>query len=151
MFAYKNQTPDVQQVAQRLNASAVLTGRILKQGDTLDIRVELTDARNNAHMWGAHYTRKAADIFAVQDDIATQVTDTLRVRLTSGLQGQITKRYTTNADAYRLYLQGRYYLNEGSEANMNRAITSFDQAIALDPDTPSPTPPEARRSSIWAI
>jgi eukaryotic-like serine/threonine-protein kinase len=133
VFSYKNQTPNLQQVAQRLNVQAVLTGRVLMQGDTLDVRVELTDAQNNAQLWGDHYTRKAADIFAVQDEIARQVTDALRVRLTGGQQEQVTKRYTDNAEAYRLYLRGRYYMNEGSEEDASRAISFFDQAIALDP------------------
>jgi len=133
VFSYKNQTPNLQQVAQRLGVQAVLTGRVLMQGDTLDVRVELTDAQNNSQLWGDHYTRKAADIFAVQDEIARQVTEALRVRLTGGQQEQLTKRYTENAEAYRLYLQGRYYLNEDSEEDLNRATPLFDQAIALDP------------------
>ncbi len=133
VFSYKNQTPDLQQVARKLNVQAVLTGRVLAQGDTLNISVELTDTQNNTQLWGQHYTRKAPDIFAVQVEIARQVTETLRVRLTGGQQEQITKRYTENADAYRLYLQGRYNFNQVSEENLNRAISFFDQAIALDP------------------
>jgi len=133
VFSYKGQTPKVQEIARQLNVRAVLTGRVLMQGDTIDVRSELTDAQFNTQLWGDHYTRKVADIFAVQDEIARQVTDTLRVRLTGGQQEQVTKRYTENAEAYRLYLQGRYYLNEGSEENLNRAVSFFDQAIALDP------------------
>ena len=133
VFSYKNQTPDLQQVARQLNVQALLTGRVLMQGDTLGISVELMDTQNNSQLWGQHYTRKAADIFAVQDEIARQVTDTLRVRLTGAQQEQVTKRYTENAEAYRLYLQGRYYVNEGFEENLNRAIRLFDNAIALDP------------------
>jgi eukaryotic-like serine/threonine-protein kinase len=132
VFSYKNQTPNLQQVAQRLNVQAVLTGRVLMQGDTLDVRAELTDTQNNTQLWGDHYTRKAADIFAVQDEIARQVTDALRVRLTGGQQELVTKRYTENTEAYGLYLKGRYYMNEFSEENLNRAIPFFDQAIALD-------------------
>jgi serine/threonine protein kinase/Flp pilus assembly protein TadD len=133
VFRYKNQTLDLQQVARQLNVQAVLTGRVIEQGGTLSVSVELTDTQNNAQLWGQRYTRKAADIFAVQDEIARQVTDTLRVRLNGGQQEQVTKRYTENAEAYRLYRQGRYYLNEGSEENSDRAISFFDQAIALDP------------------
>jgi eukaryotic-like serine/threonine-protein kinase len=133
VFSYKNQTPNLQQVAKQLNVQALLTGRVLMQGDTLDVRAELTDMQNNTQLWGQRYTRKAADIFAVQDEIARQVTDTLRVRLTGGQQEQITKRYTASTEAYRLYLQGRYYFNEGTEESLNRAVSFFDQAIALDP------------------
>jgi serine/threonine-protein kinase len=133
VFSYKNQSPNLQQVAQKLDVDAVLTGRVLVQGDTIDVRVELTNASNNAQLWGDRYLRKSADIFAVQDEIARQVTDTLRVRLTGGQQEQVTKRYTDNAEAYRLYLQGRYYMNNFVGENLSRAIPYFDQAIALDP------------------
>jgi len=133
VFRYKHQTPDLQQVARQLNVQAVLTGRVLVQGDTLSVSVEMTDTQNNTQLWGQHYTRKAADIFAVQDEIARQVTEALRVRLTGGQQEQVVKHYTENAEAYRLYLQGRYYMNQVSEENLNRAILFFDQAIALDP------------------
>ena len=133
VFRYKNQTPDLREVARLLNVQAVLTGRVLVQGDTLGVSVELTDTQNNTQLWGQRYTRKAADIFSVQDEIARQVTDTLRLRLTGGQQEQVTKRYTENAEAYRLYLQGRYYMNGSREKYLNRAISFFDQAIALDP------------------
>ncbi|HEY8204002.1 MAG TPA: protein kinase, partial [Pyrinomonadaceae bacterium] len=133
VFNYKNQTSDLPKVAQRLGVQAILTGRIVMQGDTLDVRVELTDTRNNIQLWGDHYVRKAADIFAVQDEIARQVTEALRVRLTGGQQEQVTKRYTENAEAYRLYSLGRYYMNGPREENLNRAVSFFDQAIALDP------------------
>src|SRR5439155_13969504 len=98
VFSYKDQTPNLRQVAKDLNVRALLTGRVFMQGDTLDIRAELTDMQNNTHLWGDHYTRKAADIFAVQDEIARQVTDALRLRLTGGQEEKITKRYTENAE-----------------------------------------------------
>jgi tetratricopeptide (TPR) repeat protein len=103
------------------------------QGDTLDIRAELTDSQTNTSLWGDHYTRRLSDLFAMQDDIARQVIDALRVRLTGGQQGQVAKRYTGNADAWRLYLEGRHRFNSPVEADMPRAIEFFDRAIALDP------------------
>ena len=132
VFSYKHQTPNLQEVARQLDVQAILTGRVLLQGDTLDVRVELTNASNNAQLWGDHYVRKAGDIFAVQDEIARQVTDALRVRLTGEQQGQVLKRYTENLEAYRLYLQGRFYVNDFSEEQLTRAIQCFSQALALD-------------------
>jgi TolB-like protein len=107
VFSYKNQNPNLQQVAQQLNVQAVLTGRVMLQGDMLDVRVELTDTSNNSQIWGDHYQRKAADIFAVQDEIAQQVTEKLNARLTGAQRQDVTKRYTENVEAYDLYLQGR--------------------------------------------
>lgn len=133
VFRYKGKATDPQQIATELGVQAMMTGRVTQRGDMLSVSVELMDTQNNTQLWGQRYTRKASDIFAVQDEIARQVTDTLRVRLTGVQQEQVTKRYTENAEAYRLYLQGRYYLNQISEEGFNRAIPFFDQAIALDP------------------
>src|SRR6478609_3578822 len=105
VFSYKNQNPNLQQVAQQLNVQAVLTGRVLMQGDMLDVRVELTDTSNNSQIWGDHYQRRAAEIFAVQDEIAQQVTEKLSGRLTGAQRQDVTKRYTENIEAYDLYLK----------------------------------------------
>jgi serine/threonine protein kinase/Flp pilus assembly protein TadD len=135
VFSYKNQILNLPQIARQLNVKAVLTGRVVMQDDRLDFRVELTDVQNNTQLWGDHYIRRVADILAVQDEIARQVTDTLRVRLTTGQQQQVNKRYTENAEAYRMYLQGRFFQNQGgSQEDLSRAIGFYDQAIALDRD-----------------
>ena len=133
VFSYKNQNPNLQQVAQQLNVQAVLTGRVMMQGDMLDVRVELTDTSNNSQIWGDHYQRKAADIFAVQDEIAQQVTEKLNARLTGAQRQDVTKRYTESVEAYDLYLQGRSFANQVVGENLTRAIPLFDKAIALDP------------------
>ncbi len=133
VFSYKNQAATPEEVARRLNVRAILTGRVLMQGDTLDVRAELTDTQTNTQLWGDHYTQRAADVFAVQDQIARQVIDALKVHLTGGEQEQVAKRYTRSAEAYQLYLQGRYVLNGGSEGDFGRAIALFDRAIAIDP------------------
>jgi TolB-like protein/tetratricopeptide (TPR) repeat protein len=133
VFRYKGADTDLAKIASELGVQAVMTGRIIQLNDKLDIRVELIDATNNTHLWGERFIRDASDIFAVQDEIAQQATDNLRVRLTGTQQDKITKRYTTNAEAYRLYLQGRYFLNDFSEESLTKAIQYFDQAIAEDP------------------
>ena len=133
VFTYKNQTRNLQQVAQKLNVRALLTGRVLVQGDMLDVRVELTDAQSNTQLWGDHYVRKAADIFTVQDEIARQVTDTLRVRLTGPQQEQLTKRYTENVEAYQLYLKGRYFADQYTDEGFKKAVEHFNAAIQKDP------------------
>src|SRR4051812_11112441 len=128
-FHYKGKEVDVQKIAAELNVQAVMTGRIVQRGDMLDISVDLTDAANNAQMWGQHYLRKASDILRVQDEIAQQVTDTLRVRLTGAQQAQIAKRSTENAEAYQLYLKGRYHLNKQTGDDFRTSLAYFQQAI----------------------
>jgi TolB-like protein/tetratricopeptide (TPR) repeat protein len=133
VFNFKGRTGDIQQIARQLGVRAILTGRVLMQGDTLDIRAELTDSETHTSLWGNHYTRNLSDLLTMQDDIARQVIDALRVRLTGGQQDQVTKRFAGNADAYRVYLEGRYRFNSATESDMPRAIESFGRAIALDP------------------
>ncbi len=133
VFRYKNQTPDLQEVARQLDVQAVITGRVLAQGDTLSVSVEMMDTQNNKQLWGEHYTRKASDILVVQDEIARQITDTLHVRLTSLQQEQVTKRYTENPEAYRAYLRGRFFWNKGLAPGFEKSRDYFQQAIELDP------------------
>jgi serine/threonine-protein kinase len=133
VFRYKGKEVDVQQAAKDLNVRAVLTGRVLQRGDTLDVSIDLTDAQNNTQLWGQRFTRKAADIFAVEDEIAEQATNALRLRLTGAQQERVVKRYTDDEEAYKLYLQGRFYFNKHTNEGARKAIDYFKQATARDP------------------
>lgn len=105
----------------------------MQRGDDLDISAELVDARDNSHIWGQRYSRKLADVFALQDDVAKEMTTALRMRLTGDEEKRMAKNYTTNPEAYQLYLQGRYWWNKRSEEGFNRGLEYFQQAIAKDP------------------
>ncbi|MBA2527039.1 MAG: hypothetical protein H0V18_14850 [Pyrinomonadaceae bacterium] len=133
-FRYKGKDLDLAQVARELNVQAVINGRVVQRGDVLSISVELIDARNNAQLWGKQFTRKSSDIFALQEDITRQVTDSLRVRLMGEQRERLTKRYTDNEEAYKLYLQGRYFWNRRSVEDFKTAIPFFQKAIELDSD-----------------
>ncbi len=132
-FRYKGKDMDLSQIARELNVSAIINGRVVQRGDTLDINVDLVDAQNNTQIWGRRFTRKAADIFAVQDEITKQVMDSLRVRLTGAQEERVTKRYTENEEAYKLYLQGRFYWNKRGDS-LKKAVEYFKQAIEKDPN-----------------
>ena len=132
VFRYKGKQTDTQKIANELNVQTVMTGRIIQRGDMLDISVSLDDAQNNTNLWGQRYTRKLTDVFAVQDEIAKQVTDALRVKLTGEQQERLTKRYTDNEEAYKLYLKGRFYLNKHTTESAKRAVNYFKQAIEID-------------------
>lgn len=132
VFRYKGQPVDVQQAARDLNVQAVLTGRVVVRGDTLSISAELVDARDNHQLWGDHYTRKLADIFAVQDEIARQITDNLRLKLSGAEQQQIAKRYTGNVQAFEDYMQGRSFIHRRTREDIQTAIGYYQKAIAED-------------------
>jgi tetratricopeptide (TPR) repeat protein len=123
---------DAHTVGQALGVGAVLKGHVMQRGDDLEISAELVDARDNSHIWGQQYSRKASDIFALQGDLATEMTMALRMRLTNEDEKRMTKSYTGNPEAYQLYLQGRFWLNKRSEEGYDKAIEYFEQAIQKD-------------------
>ncbi len=133
-FRYKGKANDARIVGKALGVRAVFVGRVLQQGDDLSVSAELIDARDDSHIWGDHYDRKSADIFALQGDIAMEITTALRTRLTGADQQRLTKNYTANPEAYQLYLQGRFWWNKRSEEGYDKAIAYFDQAIQKDPN-----------------
>jgi tetratricopeptide (TPR) repeat protein len=106
----------------------------MQHGDALEISAELVDARDNSHIWGQQYSRKASDIFALQGDLAKEMTSMLRMRLTGEAEKQMMKTYTANPEAYQDYLKGRYWWNKRTADAENKAIDYFQQAIAKDPN-----------------
>jgi tetratricopeptide (TPR) repeat protein len=99
----------------------------------LVVRAELVDVGAESQLWSEQYNRKVADIFAVQEEIAKEISEKLRLRLTGEEQKSLTKRYTENAEAYRLYLRGRYYWNKRTPQAIKKALEHFEQAIEKDP------------------
>jgi serine/threonine-protein kinase len=133
-FRYKGQEIDPRRVGHELRVHGVLLGRIIQRADGLLISAELVDARDNAQVWGKQYKRTLTDIFAVQEDIAKEISEALRLRLTLEEQRRIVKRYTENTEAYQLYLKGRYYWNKRTEDAFKKGIEYFQQAIEADPN-----------------
>jgi len=132
-FMYKGKDTDAHTVGQMLGVRAVLKGRVMQRGDDLEISAELVDARDNSHIWGQQYSRKAADIFALQGDLAKEMTSMLRMRLTGDDEKQMMKTYTANPEAYQDYLKGRFWWNKTTEDGDKKGIEYFQQAIDKDP------------------
>jgi serine/threonine-protein kinase len=134
VFRYKGKEIDPLTVGKELGVRAVLTGRLTQHGDDLVISAELVDVRDNKQIWGQHYNRKISDTLAVQEDIAREITDKLRVQLTGEERTRMSKRYTDNPEAYQLYLKGRYYWNKRTVDGFRKAIEFFKQALDRDPN-----------------
>ena len=132
-FMYKGKDTDAHTVGQALGVRAVLKGRVMQRGDDLEISAELVDARDNSHIWGQQYSRKASDIFALQGDIAKEMTSMLRMRLSGEDEKRMAKSSTANPEAYQDYLKGRYWWNKRTEEGLNKGIEYFQQSIAKDP------------------
>ncbi len=133
-FMYKGKDEDARTVGKALKVRAVLKGRVMQRGDDLEISAELVDARDDSHIWGQQYSRKASDIFALQGDLAKEMTSMLQMRLTGDEEKRMEKSYTANADAYQDYMKGRYWWSKASEDGVRKGIDYFQQAIAKDPN-----------------
>ena len=133
-FRYDVGSKDTATIGHELGATAVLTGQINARGDGLSIRAELVDVGSNRQLWGERYNRKSADLIEVEEDIARNISDKLRLELTGEERRSLAKRDTENAEAYRKYLEGVFWWNKRTEQGFMRAIKLFDEAIALDPN-----------------
>jgi len=133
-FMYKGKDADAKTVGQALGVRAVLKGRVMQRGDDLEISAELVDARDDSHIWGQQYSRKVSDIFALQGDLAKEMTSMLRVRLTGEDEKRMMKTSTVNPEAYQDYLKGRFWWSKATEEGVNKGIEYFQQAIAKDPN-----------------
>jgi serine/threonine-protein kinase len=133
-FRYKGNEVDPRAVGRDLNVRAVLMGRVRQTGDSLNIQVDLVDAETGAQLWGQEYDRKISDLVTVKQDIAREVTEKLRLRLSGAEQQQLARPDTSNPDAYQLYLKGRYYWNKRTAEGLKRAIEQFQQATDKDPN-----------------
>lgn len=133
VFAFKNKEVDPITVGKQLGVNAVLSGRIVQRGDTLTISAELVDVRDNKLLWGEHYDRKLSDLLLTQREIAREIVDKLKLKV-SGEEKGLAKHYTENNRAYQLYLKGRFYWNKRSSESLHKAIDYFQQAIQEDPN-----------------
>jgi eukaryotic-like serine/threonine-protein kinase len=132
VFRYKGREADAQQIGRDLNVRAVLTGRVSQRGRTVISSTEVMDVATGSQIWGGQYNRSLADIFSVQEEIATEIFDRLRLRLTGEEKQRATRRHTEDPEAYQLYLRGRYHWNKATLDGFKRAIDYFQQAIGRD-------------------
>lgn len=137
VLRYKGKQIDPQAVGRELNVRAVLISRLTKRGDDLAITTELVDVRDNRRLWGGQYNRKLSDILVVQAEIAQEISQNLRLRLSAQEKKQLAKHYTENTEAYRLYSLGKYGSRGaagGTKEGLEKSIGYFEQAIKEDPN-----------------
>ena len=132
VFRYKGKEIDTVQAGRELNVRALLTGRVAQRGDSLRVQVELVEAASETQLWGERFQRSAADILDVEEEVARQIAEKLRLQL-SGREQEILKRSTQNTEAYHLYLKGRYHWNRRTGAALATALEYFQQAVEADP------------------
>ncbi len=128
-FSFKDQNLEIPEIAARLNVAHVLEGSVRKSGSQIRVTAQLVKADDGFHVWSKTYDRKLENIFAVQDEIAAAVVDALKITLL----GEAPKATETNPEAYALYLQGRYFYNQGTAESNKQAETLLMQALDIDP------------------
>lgn len=134
VFRFKGSASDAQTIGKQLNVRAVLTGRVRQFGKNLIIGVELIDVEKDTQIWGEQYRRALVDIFDLQEEIAADIGEKLRLKLTGEEKKLLGKRYTENAEAYQCYLRGRYFVTtKRTEEWIKKGIEYFQQAIEIDP------------------
>ncbi len=131
---YKKTTKKIATIADELGVGAILEGSVRRAGPRVRIVVHLVEPRTEKHLWGETFDRQLTDIFEVQSEVAQQITGALSVALSPEEKKRVEKKATENADAYNLYLLGRFHANKWSEADVLQGIECFRQAIATDPN-----------------
>ena len=134
VLKYKGKATDVAAIAKELQVDAVMSGRLMQQGEDLSISVQLIDSRNNKLIWAEQYQRKMSDLLATQREIATSIAEKLQLKLAGSEAKGITKKYTNSNEAYQLYLKGKYHYAKRTRDDFQKGIDYFQQAVALDPN-----------------
>ncbi|HEY7500197.1 MAG TPA: protein kinase [Vicinamibacterales bacterium] len=134
VFKYKGRDVEPQIVGRHLGVQAVLTGHVTPRAGAFIVGVEIVDVEDGSQVWGTVVNRRATDAFALQSEISEELTGALRLRLSRDERKRIGKRHTVNAEAYQLYLRGRYFLNARTGDSLRNARTLFERAVAEDPD-----------------
>jgi serine/threonine protein kinase/TolB-like protein/Tfp pilus assembly protein PilF len=134
VFRYRQAQQDPLQIGRELKVGAVIVGRLTQRGDTLNVETEMVDVSNGSQIWGEQYQRKASNIATVQDDIASDISGQLRMKVSGEEKKHLAEHATENGEAYQLYVKGRFYLAQRTRESLYKALDQFNQAVAKDPN-----------------
>ena len=134
VFRYKGKDATPQQIGSELNVQAILSGRVIERDGNLTLYLELVEASTGNRIWGERYDRKLTDLVSLQNEIGYDVSNKLKTKLSGAEQTTLAKNYTENTEAYRLYLQGRFYWNKRTAKDLLKANEYFEQAVKIDPN-----------------
>ncbi|HXM20813.1 MAG TPA: protein kinase [Terriglobales bacterium] len=132
VFRYRQAQQDPLQIGRDLKVGAVIVGRLTQHGDALSVETEMVDVSNGSQIWGEQYRRRASDIATVQDDIASDISGQLRMKVSGEEKKHLAEHATENSEAYQLYVKGRFYLAQRTRESLYKALDQFNQAVAKD-------------------
>jgi serine/threonine-protein kinase len=133
-FRFKNSQTDEKNIAAQLGVETLITGDIRQVGDNLVINVRLVDAGDGSQIWGNQYVRPLNDIITTQNEIAQAVAQNLRLKLSNTETELLRKSYTDNVEAYQHYIRGRFHIYKLTASEVQKGMSEFEQAIAIDPN-----------------
>jgi len=148
-FAFKGKDEDLRSIGKKLNVDSILEGSVRKDDKRNRVRItaQLVNVEDGFHLWSETYDRQLDDIFAIQDEIAREVAQALRITLLGEDEARLEQIASTEISTYELYLQGRQGINEGGYVSLNGAVEHFQQALANDPGY---TPARLGLVNAWA-
>jgi FimV-like protein len=133
VFRFKGSSTDIHEIARQLNVGAIVSGRISQHGQDTSLYAELIDISSDKVTWSKTYNRPMTNLVALQGEIANDVVQALRAKLTVDDQQKLDKSGTSSAEAYQYYLQGQYHFKKRGPDEVGKAIDNFNKAIAIDP------------------
>jgi serine/threonine protein kinase len=134
VFRYADRESDLATIGQDLGVTSVLTGQVNVIGENLIIRAELVNIKNDSQIWGDRFERKITDLLDIEEEITKEISEALQLHLTGEEKAKLIKRYTENIEAYRAYMEGRFWWNKRSQEGFAKANLLFNKAIEIDPN-----------------
>jgi TolB-like protein/Flp pilus assembly protein TadD len=134
VFRYKGKEIDPRTIGRELNVQAVLIGRVILRGDQLTLLLEMIDPQTENVIWADKYERRKADLVSLQGEIARDVSSMLRAKLSGADIAKVQQNYTSDPEAYQLYLKGRFFWNKRTMESLKQATEYYRQAVEKDPN-----------------
>jgi eukaryotic-like serine/threonine-protein kinase len=134
VFRYKGKTTEARTIGKELNVQAILNGRVVQRGDQLTLSLELVDAITENVIWSQQYNREQTDLVTLQKEIARDVSNKLKTKLSGEDVAKVEKTYTASPEAYQLYLKGKFFWNKRTGESLKQAAELYRQAIEQDPN-----------------
>lgn len=134
VMRFKGTRKSVQEIARELDVDAIVEGTVSRSADHLRVSAQVIRASPEEHLWAEHYDRAPGDLVALQEQLAREIAEGIRVELSAGERAVLSARHQVNPEAHEAYLKGRYYWGRRTEASTRRALEYFQAAIAADPD-----------------
>ena len=134
IMRYKKTDKSLPEIARELNVGGIIEGTVQRSGDRVRITAQLIEGATDKHLWAQSYERAVKDVLALQDEVARDVANEIKVKLTPQEQARLTRARPVNPEAHELYLRGRFHWNKRSPEGVRKSIEYFEQAIEKDPD-----------------